>query len=70
MFQLFMARTARETAWMSGKELGDDVERRPGFAHRVVLATLRRERRARDAARAEAGAGPAAAGRELPAEAE
>ncbi|GIW19102.1 hypothetical protein [Tepidiforma sp.] len=61
MMHLLHGHSVQETAWITGKPLGAEVERRPGFVHRVALAALRRERRREAAIAAEAAEALAAA---------
>lgn len=44
MLELHQAKTVRELAWITGRRLGAELEREPGFAHRVAWAALRRKR--------------------------
>jgi hypothetical protein len=44
MHHVHQARTLQELAWMTGRPLGSELERNPGFMHRVAWAALRRER--------------------------
>lgn len=61
MLHPMLGHSVQETAWITGKPLGAEVERRPGFVHRVALAALRRERRREAAIAAEAAEALAAA---------
>jgi hypothetical protein len=40
-----LGNSVEETAWVTGKPLGERVVRQPGFIHRITLAAFRREER-------------------------
>ena len=45
MLHPIVGTSIEETAWVTGKPIGDSLVRQPGFIHRVTLAAIRREER-------------------------
>jgi hypothetical protein len=40
-----LGKSVEETAWVTGKPLGERLTRQPGFTDRITLAAIRREER-------------------------